>query len=439
MFPQPLSPSPSQAHRVPPGSAKRRSPCPIHWIALTCLGFLATSARAGDWPGWRGVHRDGHLDREKLPVRLETAPQVLWRKSIGHGYAAPAAAGDTVVVLDDANGRETAHLLSTKTGTEVWTEPYHETYSDEFEPGPRCTPLIDGDRLYVQSCRGEFRCLNLADGKTRWRFHFADYGAFWVSEKGSPIGAANRRGHSGSPVISGDRIFVQVGSTNGASIAAFDKLSGRLLWKSQNDLTCYSSLNSGTLGGIPQVVGATCDGLLGLASADGVLLWRVPFKTGANRNVLTPILDGNTVTFGSYTTGLRRARIESSIAPQKPTDEWFNRDLKINLSTPTLAGEYFYGLGSDTMKSLMCVDRRTGKIAWTQPGFDAVASVVTDGERLLVLNDRGECLLLAADPNAFRELGRFQACGKTFVHPAFSNGILYVRDQRELIAYSLKH
>lgn len=110
--------------------------------------------------------------------------------------------------------------------------------------------MIDGDRVYVQSCRGEFRCLNLADGSTRWRFHFNDHGAFWVPEKNSSIGAANRRGNSGSPVVDGDRVFVQVGGTNNSSIMAFDKRTGALAWKSQNDLTCYSSLAWGTFGSL---------------------------------------------------------------------------------------------------------------------------------------------------------------------------------------------
>lgn len=404
-----------------------------------CLLLAAsTGLLAGNWPGWRGVQRDGRLDGETLPSEIKSAPDVVWRLPIGHGYAGPVVSGTLLVYVDDAGGKETAHCLDTATGKELWRTAYHDNYADEFEPGPRCTPQIDGDRVYVQSCRGEFQCLSLKDGSVQWRFHFADYGAFWVTERGSPIGAANRRGNSGSPVALDGRVYVQVGSTNGASIAAFESSSGKLLWKSQNDLTCYSSLAHGKPGGVAQVVSATCEGLLGLAVDDGRVLWRVPFKTGANRNVVTPLVDGDTITFASYTTGLRRIQLQTSGSTQTPSDAWFNRDLKINLSTPTLAGNHFFGLGPDTQKAYLCVDRATGKVAWTQPGFNAVASTITDGERLLVTTDQGECLLLAADPTAYRELGRFQACGRTYSHPAIANGRLYVRDSRELIAYRLK-
>jgi len=76
-------------------------------------------------------------------------------------------------------------------------------------------------------------------------------------------------------------------------------------------------------------------------------------------------------------------------------------------------------------------------VAWSQTGYGLVAAVITDGERLLVLLDSGECRVVAADPAQYRELGRFQACGKSYVHPALARGVLYVRDARELVAYTL--
>src|SRR5262245_19901473 len=292
-------------------------------LALPCQLF------AGDWPQWRGPNRDGHLLDEKLPETLPGQPTIVWRKSIKHGYAAPVISGSKLVFLDDDSDKETIHCLDAATGKTLWSKPFAPTYSDEFEPGPRCTPLIDGDRIYVQSCKGEFQCLDLADGNLRWRFNFDDYGTFWVPDRQSGVGAANRRGNTGSGIVDGDRIFVQVGSTNGACIVAFEKRSGKLVWKSQDDLTCYSSLACGTLGGLRQVVAATCEGLLGLATDDGRPLWRVRFKTGANRNVLTPILDGDCVTFASYTTGLQRQRISTSNTTQTASEAWMNRELKI--------------------------------------------------------------------------------------------------------------
>jgi outer membrane protein assembly factor BamB len=193
---------------------------------------------------------------------------------------------------------------------------------------------------------------------------------------------------------------------------------------------------TGTLGNRHQVIGVTCEGLLGLEAASGEALWRIPFKTGANRNVLTPVLDGNGILFASYTTGLRRVALEADGSKVRATQSWLNPDLKINLSTPVLVGRHLYGHGPD--KDFVCVDASTGAIQWRQTGFNQYASTLASGSRLLVLNDTGEVILLEASPARYTELGRFQACGKTFSHPAYAHGILYTRDSRELVAWPLQ-
>jgi outer membrane protein assembly factor BamB len=116
-------------------------------------------------------------------------------------------------------------------------------------------------------------------------------------------------------------------------------------------------------------------------------------------------------------------------------EAWLNRDLKLNLSSLVAVGNYLYGLGPS--KDFVCIDRSTGERKWSQSGFGDVASTIASGQRLLVLTDLGEVRLLAANPEKYEELGRLQVCGKTFSHPAWSDGVLYVRDPRELQALQL--
>ncbi|MCW5559269.1 MAG: PQQ-like beta-propeller repeat protein [Verrucomicrobiae bacterium] len=405
-------------------------------LLLVLLLAVSNPAAGADWPQWRGPQRDGHT-AEPAPPGLDTASEPLWKKPVGHGYASPVVAGNTVVILDAVGDQETAHAVNAADGKILWSATVGPVFSDEFEPGPRSTPLVDGDRVYVQSAYGEFRCLGLADGAVRWRFHFEDYGARWVTNRGANIGAATRRGNTGSPVVDGDRILVQVGSTNGAFMVAFDKRTGRELWKSQNDLATYTSPVIGQLAGRSQCVTATCDGLLALDPGDGAPLWRISFKTGANRNVLTPVLLDDTVYFASHTTGLRATRVRRDDSAVAAEDAWLNRDLRINLSSPVAVGGHLYGLGAN--KTFVCVDRATGSVAWSQPGFGEVASTLATADgHLLVLTDLGELLLLKATPERYEEVGRRQVCGKTYSHPAYANGVLYVRDPQELVAWRLQ-
>jgi len=410
---------------------------PLLLLPLWLLAVLVLTPAAGaDWPQWRGPQRDGH-SAEQAPAGLDGAADPLWKRSLGHGYASPVVVGDTVIILDAEDGQEIARALDAATGGIRWSAPLGPVFSDEFEPGPRSTPVVDGDRVYVQTALGEFRCLGLADGAVRWRFHFGDYGMRWVPDRASNIGAASRRGNTGSPVLDGDKILVQVGSTNGAFMVAFDKRTGRELWKSQNDLASFSSPVIGQLAGRSQCVTVTCEGLLALNPENGAPLWRIPFKTGANRNVLTPILLDDTVYYASHTTGLRATRVRQDGPAITAEDAWLNRDLRINLSSPVAVAGHLYGLGAN--KNFVCVDRATGSVAWSQSGFGDVASTLATADgHLLVLTDLGELRLLKATPERYEEIGRRQVCGKTFSHPAYANGILYVRDPRELIAWPLR-
>lgn len=392
---------------------------------------LTLSLRGADWPQWRGPDRTGRTTHP-LPGSLPASVTPLWRLPLGHGYAGPVLGSGTLVVLDDSGGQETAHALDPRTGARRWSAALGDTYVDEFEPGPRCTPVIFEDRLYAQTARGEFRCLRLADGQTLWRTNFKDLGMVWNPERNTGIGAANRRGNTGSPLVTRDRVLVQVGSPNGASIVAFEPRTGRVLWKSQDDLTAYTSPVLAEIAGRPQFITATCNGLLALAPEDGRFLWRVPFRTLANRNVLTPIVLGDTVYFASHSTGLRAVRIRRDGDGFKAAETWLNPKLRLNLSTPVALDGYLYGLGAS--KDFVCVDTRDGSVAWSQAGFGDVAATLVSGSRLLVLTDLGELLLLAASPSRYEELGRVQVTGKTYVHPAYSDGVVYVRDPRELQA-----
>jgi len=278
-----------------------------------------------------------------------------------------------------------------------------------------------------------------------WRKNFeTDYGATWFGNKsGDPAAketAARRHGHNGSPVIDGDRIFVPVGSPEGATLVAFDKKSGKELWRAGQDNTAYSSLMVATLAGARQVIHLTGDNLMGVDVASGKILWIIPAKTGAHRNVFTPIIDGDTVTISSSSIGMTRYRIAKAGGTFTATPTWTNPNVKITISSSAQVGDKIYGIGTSKGQSAseyVCVDAKTGNTLWTKPGFGDYASTTVVGDKLLVLNSNGELHLLAADPTAYKELSRFQPCGKTYSHPAIVDGKLIVRDEKHIFALAL--
>jgi outer membrane protein assembly factor BamB len=396
-------------------------------IAIFLLAAPLT-LHAGDWAQWRGANRDGHAaPDEQFPAVLPKEPGIVWQKNIGGGFSSPVIKAGRLAYLDALEGKEVAHLLDAKTGKELWRTPFADQFEDEWGPGPRSTPIFDDDVVYVQSCNGEFRCLNLADGKPIWGTSFEkDFGVHFVGSKANE-GTASRRGNNGCGIIDGSRIYLPVGAVNGASLVCFEKKTGKLLWKSQNEEAAYSSLVAATIAGTRQVIYFAADSLMGVAADSGKLLWRVPLVTNAKRHAATPIVLGDSVIVNSHTFGLLCFGIQKTGAEFKAEQRWANKQMKINISTPVLVDHWLYSQGPG--RELVCVDALTGKTAWSQDGFgEKNSSVIAAGNRLLVVTDRGELILAAADAAAYRQLGRLQVSGKTWNHPAWADGKLYVRE-----------
>lgn len=403
------------------------------FVAAALLASIAILS-AGDWPQWRGANRDGHAAGTSITA-LPKDLKPVWRVPVGPGFSAPVVANGKLVYLDEQNGKEVAHCLDAKTGKPLWSAPFADAAGDEWGKGPRCTPFIDGDRVYAQSMNGQFHCLSLDDGKPRWGFSFEDYGISFSTK--SAEGTAARRGNNGSGVIDGDRVFVPVGAKN-ASIVCLDKKTGKELWKSGSDEAAYSSFIIATLSGTKQLVAFTAEALTGVDLKTGDTLWRVPFRTGAKRHAATPVVVGDTVTVNSQTIGLVCTRVTKEGDNWNATQAWVNKPLTINLSTPVFVDGHFYTYGPIRTKDYVCVDAKTGTTKWTQSGFGIgkdqtdYASSIAVGKNVLVLTYDGQLVLIAANPEKYTELGRIQACGKTWSYPAFADGKLFVRDGREL-------
>lgn len=409
---------------------------PILLVVLFPLFLQGAASLADQWPQWRGPARDGHAAGETIVAEQLREPSPLWRIAVGGGFASPIVAGGRVIYLDEDGRQEVAHAVDAQTGQPVWKTPFAEVYQDEWGAGPRSTPFTDGERVFVQACNGEFRCLDFATGKVRWGFSFGDYGAKFLGSKARE-GTATRRGNNGSGLLDGDSVILPVGSVQGASLVCLDKVEGRLRWKTGEDEAAYSSLMVADIAGARQVIAFTADALLGADRITGKILWRVPLKTNAKRHTMTPVVMGNRILVTSHTFGTICFEVSQRDGQFTAREFWSNPDLKINLATPVFSQGFLYSHGAS--KNLVCFDAATGKERWSQPGFgQQYSSTLAAGGQLLVLTDEGEAALVQASPEKYVELARTQIAGKNWSHPALAAGRLYVRDQRELICYAVR-
>ena len=403
-------------------------------IVVSGLLLFATSSQAGDWPQWRGPDRTGHVpDGVPVPAKLPAEPKFLWKFKIGESFASPVVASGKLVYIDNQEAKETVHAIDSATGKELWRTQVDDVHKDsQGPPAPRCTPLIDGDRVYAQSCKGEFQCLSLADGKAVWRVSFTnDFGSLFIGEKGQAPGAT-RHGYNASPLIDGENIFVTVGSTNGASLVCFRKKTGDVVWKSQNDQAAYAAPIMATIQGVKQIVYFTCDGVIGLEMKTGKLLWRTAIKTAFARHAITPVVFENLCGgCSSHQAGLIR---HQHFQGRRPSHR------RADLGQPGNGGQFCEPRGGGQISLRPRPDEKsileipTGKVPWTKDGYfqssadKSYAGFIVMGKNILILTDGGELVMFAADPVEFKEISRLQVSAQTWCIPAFANGKLYLRD-----------
>ena len=407
------------------------------------LLVLLSTAQGADWPQWRGPQRTGHAPAGvPVPKTLPAELKILWRTKLGDGLASPVVAGGKIFYLDNQQGKETLHAAQAADGSVLWSEAIDDSFKDSQSPaGPRCTPLANDGRVYAQSCRGELQCRDAVSGKLVWRTSFVtNLGAVFTGEKGQSAGAV-RHGYDGSPLIDDGHLIATVGGTTGASVVCFDKATGKMIWKSQNDTASYAPPIIETIAGRRQIVAFTVEGLIGLDPRDGALLWRVPFKTTFGRHVTTPVVVEDLVCIASHEFGLVATRITPDGGQFKAATVWTNKEAAINFSSPVAVGVHLYGVGP--AKNLICVEAKTGRIAWSKDGYftsaagKAHAGFLVLGDSILASTVGGQLVLFAADPGEFRERGRAQVCGNNWSNPAYADGQLFLRDAKELLGVAL--
>jgi outer membrane protein assembly factor BamB len=413
------------------------SPRSLLLTILLCL--LATvPAFAEDWPQWLGPRRDNSTTEKIAPWKGKI--EVLWRKRVGEGHSSPVVAAGRVFIhakIEKSNEEEIV-AFDAKIGEDLWRTRYERAaFNSLYGNGPRATPAIVNDRLYTFGITGVLTCLDAKKGDKLWQVDtlkkFQAKNLFF--------------GMACSPLVAGDHILVNIGG-KGNSIVAFDRGNGQVAWKSLDDAASYASPILFGEGGQRQAVFLTGANVASLNPADGGILWRFPLVDRLMESSTTPIRAGDLVLASSITYGSVGLKLETKDGKPAVSQAWKNKELTSYFSTPVAVGvEHIYMItgtipGPFTKPSadLRCIDVKSGKELWKQAKIGAYhASLMRTGDdKLLMLTDGGELVLLEPSAKEYRELARTKVCGsETWAHPALANGRLYVRDNAELICLQM--
>jgi len=403
------------------------------WLLLASLTGADGSAagRFGYWPQFRGPNRDGvSSDRGLLAKWPEGGPRVEWKSGeLGEGYSSVALAGDRIYILGASGEEESIHALNAADGRKVWSKRIGSPFRNKWGDGPRSTPVVAGERVYVLGSRGDLCCFAAADGKPLWNVN--------VLEKFS--GRNIKWGISESPLVDGDRVICNTGG-RGGSVVAFDAQTGSVAWRSVGlDEGCaYASAVTVDVGGVRQYVHFLAGAAVGIRAVDGKPLWRYEKVANDTANCSNPVISGDLVFLSSaYDTGSALLKLLPDKDGTRVEEVYFTRELMNHHGGVILHEGYLYGCSN---KMLTCLELKTGKEMWTNRGVGKGALTLADG-KLYCISERGDAGLIAASPGGYEELGRFRvepSGPATFAHLAVTGGRMYLRNGGELICYDVK-
>jgi outer membrane protein assembly factor BamB len=383
-----------------------------------------------EWFQWRGPNRDGISQETGLLQEWpKLGPPLAWRASgLGNGYSSFSTSGGRLYTLGARGGIEYVIALDRASGKKVWETQNGRRYENDRGDGPRSTPTVDGDRLYVLGGSGDLTCLENATGKKIWSINivqkFGGVNPYW--------------GYSESPLIVGDRILVNTGGRR-AGIAAVSKADGSTLWQQHNDGAGYSSPMLMRTGSLNQVIFFTEDRAMAVDPRDGRLLWSYNKANNGTANIATPIVRGTQVFVSSdYGTGGALLDVRAAGNLATANEVYFTRDMRNHHASSVLVGDHLYGFSSSILTALRF---DTGKPAWRDRSVGKGSLIFADN-RLYLYSEDSVVGLADASPEAYRERGRFtlpnQSGLPTWSHPIIASGLLVIRDQDAVYTYNVQ-
>ena len=381
--------------------------------ALAVTGLVADVALGAggvDWYRWRGPDLNGISKETGWQVHWPAeGPKVLWKASVGTGFACFAVNRGQVYTMGNANVTDSAFCLDARTGEVIWKYSYPCPLDPKnFEGGPCATPTVAEGCVYTFSRKGDLFCLDAAKGTVIWSKKLNE-------DPGLEVPAW---GCSSSALIEGDLVVLNMGSAG----VALDKKSGKVVWKSASSFGAYATPVPLTIGGERCLAILGRQSLVAVKAANGQQLWSYPWKTEYDVNSADPIVAGDKIFISS---GYNHGGTLLRLSGPRPQKVWENKNMRNHFNTCVLWQGHLYGPDDG---GLRCLAFNTGELKWTYGGFGK-GSLMMAGGKLVALSEKGELIIAEPTPAAFQPISRAKVLtGKCWTTPVLSNGHIYCRN-----------
>lgn len=394
--------------------------------------ILALLLSVQEWPGFMGPARDGKSPEKGLVTPWPAGgPRVVWSRPLGESFGAPSVAAGKLFHFDRFGGAARLSCVKSATGEELWKFEYPVDYADRYSDnhGPRCSPVIDGEHVYLFGVEGTLHCLKVADGAVVWKKDTtAEFGV-----------VQNFFGVGSTPLVEGDLLIALVGGTDG--IVAFDKRTGAVKYKITEEQASYSSPVAATIAGRRWCFVHARGALVGFDPAAGKVDFQHPWRARETNsvNVSTPVVVGDTVFISeAYSVGAALLKVKPGGCEVVWSDgrrrdralpTWWTTALHVDGHLYASAGLQ----GEDP--ELRCVELATGKVRWSAPGLGPCAMLYVDGH-FVAVNESGLLRLIKVSPERYIEVSSSAIAlikSPARAAPILSHGLLYVRGRDRLV------
>lgn len=459
--PRPLTKPPASRatleHVLPPSEANEQDTAPAQKGDLP--PDLRTRLTGSDWPAFLGPNGDSKSTEKGIITPWpKDGLKIVWQRPLGVSYGMPTISRGRLFQFDRYGDNATLTCLKSETGEFLWKYTYPTQYEDYYgyNNGPRCSPVVDDDRVYILGVEGQLHCVRALDGQLVWKVD--THSAFGVVQNFFGVGS--------TPVIEGDLLIVQVGGSpkgsgnfptpdqegNGSGIVAFDKLSGKVRYQITNELASYAGPTLATINGRRWCFVFARGGLVGFEPASGKVDFQFPWRSRLleSVNAANPVVvDDRVLISECYGPGSALLKVKPGGHEVLWTDAERGRAkaLQAHWTTPIHHEGYVYG---DSGRhpgdaELRCVELATGKVKWRQLNLGHVSLVMIDGH-FICLCEEGEVLLLRVNPEKYEEVSRLELrdpLGQSLLRPPawaapiVAHGLLYLRGRDRLICLEL--
>jgi len=409
-------------------------------LVLTLISSLAASARAADWPAFRGESGSGNTVSQDtgFPVEWSPTKNVRWGVALpNRGNESPIVSQGRVFVTSATDdGRERRlHCIDRRDGTELWTksvtfdaaEPTHQT-----NPFGAATPASDGTHVVVWHGSAGLFCYDF-EGNQVWKADLGKVGHVW--------------GYGSSPVLHDGKVILNFGPGEEQFVVAVNLSSGDVVWKHTEP--GGSNAGGGKLAGswstpvimdvdgAEQVICALPTRIVALNPVDGSLIWFCEGLTGRNGSLVytSPLVSGDiVVAMGGYTgpaiavraggtgdvTASRRLWRDDQKQPQR-------------IGSGVIIGDKIF-MANAGPGFIQCLNLETGEEVWRDrgPGGDHWGAMVLAGGHLYVTNQAGATLVMAPNAEKFEQVASNQMKEPSNSTPAFSDGQIFLRTAKHL-------